>query len=259
VLLNLLQHDNIILDDEVDGDTLATETAGTTDAMEVVLLLLGEVIVDDEGDLLDVDTTGEEVGGDEDTGGSGAEGVHDVLTLQLGHLTVHAADGMLSTSHLLSELVYLPTGVTKDDGLDDGKGVVEIAEGVELELLLANVNVKLLDTLQGQLVTLDHDADGITHEALADLKDVLGHGGGDEDDLDGGREALEDLIDLVLEPAGKHLVSLIKGEHLQAGRAQDLPVDHVKDTPGSPDDDLDTRLDLLHVVADGSSTDTGHA
>lgn len=214
MLLNLLEHDNIITGDKVDGNTLTTETTGTTDTMEVVLLLLREVIVDDEGDLLDIDTTGEQVGGDEDTGGAGAEGIHDVLTLLLGHLTVHAGDGVVSAGHLLGELVDFPAGVAEDDGLDDAEGVVEIAEGVKLVLLLADVDVELLDTLEGQFVALDHDADGVAHEALADLKDVLGHGGGDEDDLDGGREALEDLIDLVLEAAGEHLVSLIEGEHL---------------------------------------------
>lgn len=259
MLFNFLEHDNILLGDKVDGNTLTTETTGTTDTMEVVLLLLGEVIVDDEGDLLDVNTTSQEIGGDEDTGGTGTEGVHDVLTFLLGHFTVHAGDGMVSLGHLLGELVDLPTGVTEDDGLDDAEGVVEIAEGVKLELLLVDINVELLDTFKGKFVTLDHDTDGVAHEALADLKDVLGHGGRDEDDLDGGRETLEDLIDLILETTGQHLVSLVKGEDLQAGSAQDLAIDHVKDTAGSTDDDLDTRLDLVNVVTDGSTTNTGKA
>ena len=62
--LHVLEEALVILGDKVDGHTLASETAGTTDAVEVVLGLGGEVKVDDEGHLLDVDTTSEKVGGD---------------------------------------------------------------------------------------------------------------------------------------------------------------------------------------------------
>ena len=58
---------------EVDGHTLTAETAGAADAVDVVLAVGREVVVDDEGDLLDVNATGEEVRGDEDAAGAGAE------------------------------------------------------------------------------------------------------------------------------------------------------------------------------------------
>ena len=49
--------------------------------MDVVLPVGWKVVVDDEGDLLDVDTTGEQVGGDQDTGGTGTELAHNNVTL----------------------------------------------------------------------------------------------------------------------------------------------------------------------------------
>ena len=56
--------------------------------MNVVFSVSGEVIVDDEGDLLDVDSSGQKVGGDEDTGWTGPELAHDHVTLLLVHITV---------------------------------------------------------------------------------------------------------------------------------------------------------------------------
>jgi hypothetical protein len=56
--------------------------------VDVVLLGGREVVVDDERDLLDVDTTGEEVGGDEDPRRARAELLHDDLALALLHVTV---------------------------------------------------------------------------------------------------------------------------------------------------------------------------
>ena len=75
--------------DKVDCDTLSSETTTTTDSVNVVLSGGRKIVVDDEGDLLNIDTTGEEIGGDEDTGRSGSELLHDNLTLTLVHISVH--------------------------------------------------------------------------------------------------------------------------------------------------------------------------
>ncbi|GKT55011.1 hypothetical protein ColTof4_08128 [Colletotrichum tofieldiae] len=86
-LLNLSHHADILGGNEVDGNTLTTETTTTTDTVDVVLAVGGEVVVDDQGNLLDVDTTGQEVGGDQDTRRSGTELLHNQVTLSLVHVT----------------------------------------------------------------------------------------------------------------------------------------------------------------------------
>ena len=87
-LLNVTEVPDISLSEEVDGDSLPSETSGTSDTVDVVLPVGGEVEVNDEGDLLDVDTTGEQIGGDEDAGGTRAELAHDDVTLTLVHVSV---------------------------------------------------------------------------------------------------------------------------------------------------------------------------
>ena len=58
-------------------------------------------------DLLDVDTTGEQVGGDEDTRRARAELLHDDLALLLVHVAVHGRDSELLLGELLGEPVDL--------------------------------------------------------------------------------------------------------------------------------------------------------
>ena len=111
--------------------------------------------------------------------------------------TDHGRDCELPLVHLLSEPIDLPAGVAENNGLGDGDSLVEITEGVELPLLLLDGNVELLDTLQGKLVLLDQDTDGVTHELGGDLENVLGHGGGEKDDLGGLGQQLEDGVDLL--------------------------------------------------------------
>ena len=258
-LLNLAHHADIVGGDEVDGHTLATETTTTTDTVDVVLAVGGKVVVDDKGDLLDVDTTGEEVSGDQDTGRTGTELLHDNITLGLVHVTVHGGDGEVTGSELVGEPVNLSAGVAEDNGLSDGDGLVQVGEGVELPVLLLNGNVELLDTFEGKLVLLDEDTDGVAHELGGDLKDVLGHGSGQENDLGGLGQKLEDVVDLLGETAGQHLVGLVEDEHLHVVGLQDTTLDHVVNTAGGTDDDLGAILQGLHVVTDGGAANAGVA
>lgn len=258
-LLNLAHHADIVSSDEVDGHTLTSETSTTTDTMDVVLTVGGQIVVDDERDLLDVDTTGKQIGGDEDTGRSGTELLHDNVTLSLVHVTVHGGDGEVTSSELVGEPVDLPAGVAEDDGLGDSDGLVQVREGVELPVLLLNGNVELLDTFESQLVLLDQDADRVAHELGGDLEDVLGHGGGQENDLGGLGQKLEDVVDLLGETARQHLVGLVEDEHLHVVGLEDAALDHVVDTAGSADNDLGTILKSLHVITDAGAANAGVA
>lgn len=200
-LLDLAHHADIVSGDEVDRNTLTTETTTTTDTVDVVLAVGGEIVVNDKGNLLNVDTTSQEIGGDQDTRRTGTELLHNQITLSLVHVTVHGGDGEITGSQLVGEPVDLSAGVAEDDSLGDGNGLVEIREGVKLPLLLLNGNVELLDTLEGKLVLLDENADGLAHELGGNLKDVLGHGGGEKDDLGALGKELEDVVDLLSETA----------------------------------------------------------
>jgi hypothetical protein len=258
-LLDLSHHAHIISGDEVDGNTLTTETTTTTDAVDVVLAVGGKVVVDDQRDLLDIDTTGQQVSGDQDTGRTGAELLHDNITLLLVHVTVHGRDGEVTGSQLVGEPVDLSAGVAEDDGLGNGDGLVQVGEGVELPLFLLDGDVELLDTFEGKLVLLDENTDGVAHELGGDLEDVLGHGGGEEDNLGRLGQKLEDVVDLLGETARQHLIGLVEDEHLHGVGLEDATLDHVVDTAGGSDNDLGAVLEGLHVVANAGTTDTGVA
>lgn len=277
-LLNLTHHANVVSSDKVDGDTLSAETTTTADTVNVVLTVGGKIVVDDQGDLLHIDTTGQQVSGDQDTRRTGTELLHNQVTLSLIHVTMHSRDGEVTGSELVGEPVDLSAGVAEDDSLSNGDGLVQVREGVELPLLLLDGNVELLDTFKGKLVLLDQNTDGVAHELGGDLEDILGHGGGQEDDLSGLGQELEDVVDLLgetalqmsiseqllacLETCGayrKHFVGLVKDEHLHAVGLQEATLDHVLDTAGSTDNDVRAVLESLHIVTNAGAADAGVA
>ena len=69
--------------------------------MDVVLAVGRQVIVDDQRNLLDVDTTSQQISCDEHTAGTRAELTHDHITFSLVHISV------LKTDSGSSNITYL--------------------------------------------------------------------------------------------------------------------------------------------------------
>lgn len=66
-LLNGLENLLVLISShERDGETLGTETTGTTDTVKVRVGVRGHVVVDGEVDALDIDTTTEDISGNAD-------------------------------------------------------------------------------------------------------------------------------------------------------------------------------------------------
>ena len=161
--------------------------------------------------------------------------------------------------HLLRQPVHLPAGVTEDDSLRDGDSFVEIAQSVQLPFLLFDCDVELLDTFQRQFVPLDENPNWLSHELFRHLEHVRGHCGREENDLGVLRKELEDLVDLVFKPTGQHLVGLVETEDFDGVGPEGPAVDHIIDTTRSSDDDVNTLLQLAHILADVGSPDAGVA
>mmetsp|Transcript_51302 Transcript_51302/g.116916 ORF Transcript_51302/g.116916 Transcript_51302/m.116916 type:complete len:377 (+) Transcript_51302:70-1200(+) len=259
VPLNLLHLPVFRVGHEVDGHSLSPESTTASDTVQVVLQVGGQVVVDHQGHLLHINPTSQQIGGDQNPGGTRSELPHDQISLLLIQVRVHSGNGEIPLAHLVRQVVDLSPGVAVDNGLGDGQGLVEIAQGVNFPVLLLNGHVELPDTLQGQLVLLDQDADGVTHELGGQVQNLRGHGGRAQAHLHVGRQALENVIDLVFEPPAQHLIGLIqhKGQH----RVQDqVPLgDHIVHAPGGPHYQVLAVPELVDVLADGGASNAGVA
>mmetsp|Transcript_14375 Transcript_14375/g.31152 ORF Transcript_14375/g.31152 Transcript_14375/m.31152 type:complete len:315 (+) Transcript_14375:57-1001(+) len=256
-LFNITKVTDISLSQEVDGHTLTSETTRTSNTMDVVLTIGGKIKVDHERHLLDIDTTGKQIGRDEYTRGTRTELAHDNITLALVHVAVHARDSEITLLHLFLQPVNLAAGVAVDDGLSDGQSLVQIAKGVELPLFTLNSNVELLDTLKGQLILLDKNTDGIAHETLGDFKHIKWHGRREKAHLHSFGKELEDVIDLILKSPGEHLISLIQEELTNGIQPQGTTVDHIVNTTGGSHNNVDTCLEGTNIITDGGTSNTG--
>ena len=165
----------VLLADEGDGATVAAGTGGAPDAVDVVFLVVGYVVVDDELDVVDVDAAGYDVCGHEDIDLSGLEAVHDIVALLLQQVAVHGfgivAFALEGDGHVLG-VDFL----THED--DDALGlalVEEVLHDAELLGFVADVGA-LTDALGGLVEGYLH-FDGVGEDGLGQLHNLVGHGG----------------------------------------------------------------------------------
>ena len=69
--------------EEGGGDTDVAGTTSTTDTVDVVVDVRGKFVVDDVGDVGDIETTSGDGSGDENRGTTGTEGLQRHFTLTL--------------------------------------------------------------------------------------------------------------------------------------------------------------------------------
>ena len=86
--LDVLEHAVLAGLGQRDGHALAPGPADPADAVDVGLRRRRHVVVDDVGELVDVEAAGGDVGGDEQVGGAGAQPAHDPVALLLVHAAV---------------------------------------------------------------------------------------------------------------------------------------------------------------------------
>lgn len=89
MLLDFLDESSVARRHKVDCSTLSSVPTSSSDSVDVVLLLEGELVVDNESNLLDINASSQEIGGDENSCRASSEFLHDHVSLELVHLSVH--------------------------------------------------------------------------------------------------------------------------------------------------------------------------
>lgn len=287
-LLDILEDLLVVLvAHEGNGETLGTETTGTTDAVEVGVGIGGQIVVDGQVDTLDINTTAENVSGHTDTlvellelliafdTGVLVSRVHAEehtghnLPLLLADTGVDSDAGEITLAQQLVELVGALGALDEDDDLVELQVVQQVVQLAVL-LLLAQLDVVLLQTVKSELgVIVDVDLERVSHELLADGANLLGEGGAEHHNLLVGGGSTENLLDIaahvyskrVLDNANiatenlswltnlvEHLVTLIEDESLDVAQRELLITDQGVQTTGGGDDNVGVGLLVLEKL-----------
>mmetsp|Transcript_136282 Transcript_136282/g.436070 ORF Transcript_136282/g.436070 Transcript_136282/m.436070 type:complete len:217 (-) Transcript_136282:671-1321(-) len=208
----------VALRHERDGIPLLTSAPCSTDAVHVVLDIAWRVVVDDEGDTLDVQTARSDICGNENLDFTLLEAVQSCLTFALVFVAMDGRARHPLSINLLRQLVAHALRGAEDQAL--GRGVVAVGDaGLTQDLhhlavlIVAAAGLQeLCDVLVAlQLVAV---ADGDRVCAVQELLGQPAHGrrpgGGVEHGVPLTGHLRQDLADLRLEAHVEHAVGLVQ-------------------------------------------------
>ena len=242
---------------EGEGDTRAAGAAGAADTVKVVFGIVGQVVVDHDLDVIDVDAAGRHIGGHEEFEARFAELVHDAVAHGLAHVAVEAVGRVALGVQMIDEVVDHALGVTENDAQLE---IVDVDEaGEELDFVAAiDLVVDLFDGGDGLRGLLDFDGLGIASVFADEVLDGLGHGGREENGLPFLGHALEDDFDVVAEAHVEHDVGFVEDDHFDVFEAKGAAAHVVHDAAGGANDDLDALFEAHELALVGLASVDGH-
>lgn len=172
---NLQEGGLVLLTDQRKGCTFAAGTGSTTDTVDVVLGIMGDVKVDDKLDVVDINASRDDIGGYEDVDLLALEAVHGLVALLLGEVAVHGFHVVALALEGYGDILHLDLGAAEDDDALGGMLGEVVLEYAELLGLVADVG-GLVDTVGGSADGY-LDLHGVVEDVLGQLDDLLGHGG----------------------------------------------------------------------------------
>ena len=244
---------------ESDGQTLGSETTGTTDAMQVRVSIPGHVKVEHNVDFLDVDSATENLSGNQN---AVLELLEAVINLDSEIINKRARFELKSkASNYTRKSLNLPF-LLREVRVDSLRGQEVLVEHfsqfdgvldrayknydlIELQLinqthqlgnlfLLVQGDVVLSEPVQSQLAfVFNEHFGGVAHKLTARVSDFARQRRSEHEHLLVVRSHLENLLNVRAHGhVVKHLVALVQNEHLQVVQRQSLVADQSQDTSG---------------------------
>ena len=234
-----------------EGDRRAgvAGASGAPDAVDVDLLVLGALVVDDVGDVVDVDAAGGHVGGHQDVHLVVAEGAQGLLAGPLAEVAVQGPGGETAGAQVVGHPGRRALGAREDDGASAPLGLEDPGDDLHLVHRVGAVD-DLLDRLDGHALiarVLGADVGGAGHVAARQGDHGPGHGGAEEHRVPVGAGAGQDLLHVGKEAQVQHLVGLVQDDGGDVSQVQHAALHEVDETAGRAHDDLGSPLEVLDL------------
>jgi hypothetical protein len=242
---------------ESDASPLITRSARPTSAVNVVFHVIWGVKVDHQLQLLDIQTTSGDRGGD-DNGNDTSFEISDGRIPVYLILTTVQRHAQVSLSHEFSqEIISGLLSVHEDQGPTFRVLVIhltqDLQETVELRILRSNFD-NLLDFCGYDGPSTNGDLQRFVEDLPGERVHLLWESGREQNSLTIGSDVIDDFHDLGFEAHVEHAVSLVKddvSDPLQIRYAPRICGQEIDHTTRCADDDFRSFLQFSDLILDG--------
>lgn len=220
--------------------------------MDVVVNVGGEVVVDNMGDIGDIETAGSNSSRHHDRAASIAEEFQCSLTLALGAIAMDGGGGEALIDEEIRQRVRHALGFDKDQRQAGAMGVKDVQQRRTLVEVLDILNL-LRNVLRGGTNTANREEDVVLQEVASKHLDVTGERGREHESLAVVDRrhvlALHNTANLGFETHVKHAVSFIQDQVLDVAKRDTATLEKVDQTTRSGNQQVAATLNLTQLGA----------
>ena len=204
-------------------------SAGSADAVDIVLVVLGQIVVEHQVDAVYVNAPGSHIRCHQNTDPAAFECVHHLGALHLLHISVKPCRLDALVAKCLCQLIHRALGVTEHHS---GFGFVCQQQQPECIRLSAHGSlvIVLLNSIHSPVLCGDFDDCRILLELFCDCHNFRGHGSGKQYSLPFFRHSGQDGLNVLPEAHVEHFICLVQDHGFQILQLEGAPV-HVIHNP----------------------------
>lgn len=227
--------------------------AGASDAVDVVVDVAGDVVVEDVGDALDVNAAGGNVGGDEVGEAAFGKLAQDTIAGALRQVAVEFFDGDTGAGQFVGELRGAFFRVAENDRQVRVEFLQLLLQEFELVFFAQHVDA-LLDGVEDDVAAgIGREGHGAMHGGASEVAHVLRQGCGEEQQLPAFRRRAEDLADFGEEAEGEHLVRFVEDDLADGGERYGAAAMMVEDAARRADEKVRAAFQFRQLVLQGGT------
>ena len=233
-----------------------TGTAGTADAMHVVLGDDRQVEVDHQRHFLDIQATRGHVGGYQQVYLAGLKPLQGAQPRRLRLVAMDRVGGDTLPLQQSDQFLDALAGLGEDQRLAPAIGLQQVAEQLGLALLVHR-HQPLPDALRRGIARTDLDGQRVAQQFTGQRADGVGEGRGKQQGLALARQRGEQFVQLAGETEVEHAIGFVQHQRLELGELHRVLPIQVEQPPGSGDEDIHSLAQLHHLRVDADPT-VGH-
>lgn len=225
--------------------------------MDVIINVGREIVVDNVGDVGDIETTSSDSSGNENGTSSVTEELEGTLSLTLCTVTVNGGGGEALVDEEVGERVGHALRFDEDQGQATSVGVEDVKKDRALVNILDILDL-LSDVLRGGTDTTNRQENVVLEEIAGKHLNITGESGGEHQSLAVGDAGhiltLDNATDLGLETHVKHTISLIEDEVLDVTEGDATSLYEIDQPTGGSNKQITATLDLSELGANVGTT-----
>ena len=245
--------------DQGNGNPVLAGAGGAPNAVDENFGAVGQIVVENVGDVVHIQAAGGHVGGDQHLDAVIPKTAHDALAGLLREVAVEHLRRDAAGSEGVCQFVRAGAGADENQGAGDVFHLEEAGQGGQFFVGVDEV-IALLDGGDGALGALDGDGLRFVQVTACQPPDGGRHGGGEESQLPPFGGSLQDGLDIFDEAHAEHLVGLVQHQGADAAQIEDAALEEVEETSGGADYHIHAAPqggDLPSIR--GAAVNSGHA